>query len=337
MYIAMNRFRIRSEFEGIFEKRWKHRQSRLDQNSGFLRFKFLKTAGAAGETEYVSHSEWLDQASFDDWKTSESFGKAHTSQEPMPREAFVGPPEFRGYEVMLDEVPGHRTDFRSVAMDLKVEGLFAQESPAQREVRESHREQGLPTINVGAFEGRLLEILLRSNGSKRGVEVGTLGGYSASWLVRALPSDGHLISIEKDPKRAELARKNLERMGCSERVEIKVGAGRDVLAQLEHLKDLDFVFIDADKQNYGHYVKWALPRLRKGGLLLADNAYIWGGMHYFGCDAKTVPFDQENGLHGFDRGAFEGMSSCWEQLQKHPEFASLILPTGEGLGVAVKV
>jgi caffeoyl-CoA O-methyltransferase len=339
MYIAMNRFRIRSEFEGNFEKRWKNRQSRLDQSPGFLRFKLLKSPGIQGETEYVSHSEWLDKASFDAWRDSAAFHQAHATdnKEPMPREAYMGPPEFRGYEVQMDEVPGHRTDFRSVALDLKVEKFFAQETPLQEEVRLAHSTQGLPLINVGAFEGRILEILLRANGARFGVEVGTLGGYSASWLAKALPADGHMITIEKDPARAAKARSNLEKMGLASKVEIKIGAGREVLATLEHLKDLDFVFIDADKLNYGHYVRWALPRLRKGGLLLADNAYIWGGMHYFGQAAHQVPYPKETHLHSFDKGAFEGMSDCWEQLRTHPEFASIILPTGEGLGVAVKV
>ena len=337
MYIAMNRFRIRNSFEKAFEKRWKERKSLLDESPGFIRFKLLRGDLIDGQTEYVSHSEWLDRASFEAWMNGEGSRRAHSQGEPLPREAMMGPPEFKGYEVFLDQVPGHRTDFRSVAMDTQVETLFAQESVAQREVREAHARSGLPAINVGPFEGKILEILLRANGSKFGVEVGTLGGYSAGWLARALPADGRMISIEKDPKRAELARKNLESMGLGAKVEVKVGAGREVLATLDSLKELDFVFVDADKQNYGHYVRWALPRLRKGGLLLADNAYIWGGMHYFGKAVDQVPFATDTNLHRFDRGAFEGMSDCWEQLRSHPEYASLILPTGEGLGIAVKI
>lgn len=337
MFIAMNRFRIRPDFTAAFEKAWSERESALDQHPGFLRFRLLKSMLPAGleAIEYVSHSEWIDQPSFEAWMNGDGARRAH-AKSTVPREAYLGPPEFRGYGVALDEVPGHRTDYRSVTMDRLVETKFAHESAAQREIRESHVQMGLPPINIGAFEGRLLQILLCANGAKRGVEVGTLGGYSASWLAGALPPNGRLISLELDPKRAELARENLRRTGHADRVEVRVGDARQTLAQMADERDLDFVFIDADKASYGDYVRWAIPRLRKGGLLLADNAYIWGGMHYYGRPADQVPFKGGTGLFDFGPQEFRGMSECWKELEMHPEFASLILPTGEGLAVAVK-
>ena len=339
MFIAMNRFRIRPDFSKAFEEQWKTRESFLSENPGFMRFRLLKALLPAGleAVDYVSHSEWIDQASFEGWMNGDGSRKAHARAGGVPREAYLGPPEFRGYEILLDEVPGHRTDYRSVRMDTLVEERFSRESPAQKEIRESHARLGLPRINIGAFEGRLLEILLRSNGARRGVEIGTLGGYSTTWLARALPEGGRLVTIELDPERARIARENLEKAGVASKVEIRVGDARKVLATMEAEKDLDFVFIDADKGSYGDYARWALPRLRKGGLLLADNAYIWGGMHYYGRKPEEVPARDEGGLFDFGPQEFRGMSECWKELEMHPEFASIILPTGEGLGVGVRI
>ncbi len=338
MFIAMNRFQIRKGFEEAFEKRWRERESFLHQFDGFVRFYLLRQAAGRNSeesVEFISHSQWRDLQGFEEWMNSDQSRKAHSSAEPPPKEMFMGPPQFRGYEIVLDTVPGHRTDFRSPAMDARVERSFVNESAAQIKIRERNIEAKLPPIHIGLLEGRLIEILLRSVGAKRGVEIGTLGGYSTSWLARALPADGNIITIERDAVRADLARRNFEEAGLGRMIEVRSGDARDVLKNLEALKDLYFVFIDADKQNYGNYVKWALPRLRKGGLLIADNAYIWGGMNYFGGPDEAVKFPPK-GLHSYEMAEFKGMSDCWEQLRSHPEVASLILPTGEGLGVALK-
>lgn len=336
MFIAMNRFLIKTPHADAFEERWRKRESFLHEFPGFVRFMLLRTAPQDNEvTEFVSHSQWLSREGFEDWLQSDRSRTSH-GQSPIPREAFQGPPEFRGYAVALESSITHRTDYRSTRMDERVESAFSRESDLQKKIVERSVEAKLPPIQVGAFEGRLIEILLRSSGARRGVEIGTLGGYSTSWLARAVGPQGRIITIEKDAVRAELARENLRLAGFEENVEVRTGAARDVLKNLEDLKDLDFVFMDADKQGYGEYTRWAIPRLRKGGLLLADNAYLWGGMYYFGESEKKPPFPKE-GLHGYSADEFKGMSDCWEQLRSHPEVASLILPTGEGLGIAVKI
>ncbi len=341
MFIAMNRFRIGNGFETAFEDRWRKRESHLSEVPGFQRFLFLKSALPEGKGfEFVSHSSWRDEAAFQYWMDSGIAKKSHAQGEanPPPREMFLGPPEFRGYEVILDEGMGHRTDFRSPAMDYKVGELFAKESAEQKHLAQSNREKGLPPIHIGALEGKILEVLLHAINAKKGIEIGTLGGYSATWLLKGMQANAHLITIEKDAIRADLAREHFERLGVARNVDVRTGNALDVLKNLNNERDLDFVFIDADKQNYGRYVEWALPRLRKGGLLLADNAYIWGGMNYYGeqIAPEKIPYPKA-GLHSYSRDEFAGMSSCWDQLRAHPEFASIILPTGEGLGIAVKV
>ncbi len=136
--------------------------------------------------------------------------------------------------------------------------------------------EGIPAIQVGQSEGQMLYVLMKLIGAKRVVEVGTLVGYSAIQMARALPPDGHLYSIEFDPKHAEVARKNIERAKLSDRITVLVGPGIDVLPSLEKSGPFDAVFIDADKENYDRYGKWAAEHLRKGGLVIGDNAYLFG-------------------------------------------------------------
>jgi len=135
---------------------------------------------------------------------------------------------------------------------------------------------GIPAIQVGPSDGKLLALLLRMIGARKVVEVGTLVGYSAIHMARALGPGGQLWSIEFDPQHAEIARGNLAAAGVADRVTVLVGAGRDVLPTLVTHAPFDAVFIDADKVNYAHYGQWAIDHLRPGGLVLGDNAYLFG-------------------------------------------------------------
>ncbi len=134
----------------------------------------------------------------------------------------------------------------------------------------------IPAIQVGAAEGRLLGLLLGFVGAKRVVEVGTLVGYSTIWMARALPPDGRLWSIEAEPKHAALAREHLELAGLAERATVVEGDAVEVLASLEAHGPFCAVFLDADKGRYDVYGRWAAKNLRQGGLLLGDNAYLFG-------------------------------------------------------------
>jgi predicted O-methyltransferase YrrM len=134
-------------------------------------------------------------------------------------------------------------------------------------------EAGLPEIAVTPNQGKLLHLLALATGARRVLEIGTLGGYSAIWLGRALPPDGRLVTLEADPKHAEIARANLDRAGLTETVEIRLGAALDTLPQLaaEGEGEFDLVFIDADKANIPDYVTWALRLSHPGSLLVIDN------------------------------------------------------------------
>lgn len=136
--------------------------------------------------------------------------------------------------------------------------------------------RGLPEWQIAAEQGRLMCLLAQTIGARRILEIGTLGGYSGLWLARALPPDGKLVTIEADPRAADLAREAFRRGGVADRVELRLGAALDVLSELELDAPLDMVFIDADKDGNRSYVEWALPRMRSGGLILVDNVLVNG-------------------------------------------------------------
>lgn len=163
-------------------------------------------------------------------------------------------------------------------IDLYIERLFAPPDPALENALRRSREAGLPEINVSPNEGRLLQLLAGIAGARRILEVGTLGGYSTIHLARALPEEGVLISLELNEAHAEVARENIAQAGLGEKVEVRVGDARTLLAELveEGTGPFDLTFIDADKEGYPEYLEWSLRISRPGSLILADNA-IRGG------------------------------------------------------------
>jgi predicted O-methyltransferase YrrM len=139
---------------------------------------------------------------------------------------------------------------------------------------------GLPSIQVSPPQGKLLQLLVRLVGAKQILEFGTLGGYSAILMARALPDDGRLISLEADADYADVARKSIDAAGVGEKVEIRVGPALEALPGLEEegAGPFDFVFIDADKVNTPNYFSWARERTRPGGLIVADNVVRDGSL-----------------------------------------------------------
>jgi len=154
--------------------------------------------------------------------------------------------------------------------------LFVQEDPLLAELRAEMEARDFPLIQVPARTGQLLSILVRACGARRVLEVGALGGYSALWMASALPADGRLLTLEKEREHAELAREFIERAGRSEVIEVRVGNATDLLPAVDDQGTWDVVFLDADKERYGFYLKHAERLLRPGGLLLADNVF-WQG------------------------------------------------------------
>jgi len=132
---------------------------------------------------------------------------------------------------------------------------------------------GLPQIDVSPAQGKFLYLLARMIGARRILEIGTLGGFSTIWLARGLAEGGRLISLEAEEKHARVARENIARAGLAERVEIRLGRALETLPSIEAdgLGPFDLIFIDADKPNNPHYLRWALRLARRGALVVCDN------------------------------------------------------------------
>lgn len=133
------------------------------------------------------------------------------------------------------------------------------------------RKAGLPAIAVSPSQGKLLHLMAKAIGAKRILEIGTLGGYSTIWLARALPPDGRVITLEADPKHAEVARTNIERAGLGAIVDLRLGEALATLPKLAGERPFDLTFIDADKPSNPDYFGWALKLSRAGSLIIVDN------------------------------------------------------------------
>lgn len=145
--------------------------------------------------------------------------------------------------------------------------------PILEEAQAANVAAGLPTIDVAPNQGKLLHLLAKVAGAKKILEIGTLGGYSTTWLARALPEGGRMITLEFDAKHADVARKNIARAGLDGIVTVRLGAALDTLPLLveEGEGPFDLIFIDADKKNIPNYLAWSLKLARKGTLILVDN------------------------------------------------------------------
>lgn len=189
-------------------------------------------------------------------------------------ELVAKPSDVRVYRpVAIEARDGRTMDPRWARVDEYLEDLFTPPDAALQATLDSTDAAGLPSIQVSATQGKLLHVIARSMGARRILEIGTLAGYSAIWLARALPSGGGVITIELDPKHAEVARANLTRAGLVDRVDIRVGRAIDVLPRLvaEGVGPFDLIFIDADKVGYTDYLDWAIRLSRPGSLIIADN------------------------------------------------------------------
>ena len=218
------------------------------------------------------------------------------------------------------------TAYRTAPLLDFVTRTVAREDAALRAIRETTEAKGLPAISIGPDEGRILHFLAAACGARRIVEVGTLAGYSACWLAKALPDGGMLHTVEFDPKHARVAKENIAGAGLAAKVTVHTGAGMDVLPTLERHGPFDLVFIDADKTGYADYARWAARNVRPGGLVICDNAYLFGSLH-----RDDLPEGHD------DKPKVAPMRAALATLADEALFASCaMLPTGEGMAVAVR-
>jgi predicted O-methyltransferase YrrM len=197
-------------------------------------------------------------------------------------------------------------------IDAYIESLFTPPDAVLSQNLADAEAAGLPPINVSPNQGRLLYLLAKIVSAKRVLEVGTLGGYSTTWLARALPADGLLVTLELDPKHAAVARRSLERAPLAPTIDLRVGPAADSLRDLigAATAPFDLIFLDANKSGYVEYLDLAMQLSRPGTLILADNVI----RHGLVMDAH--PADPND----------EGAKAYNDAIASDPRLESLILP-----------
>ena len=197
--------------------------------------------------------------------------------------------------------------------------LFVKEDEVLASIDKKLAKRGLPLISVPKEVGYTLYWLVRLVQPKRILEIGTLGGYSTIWLARALPEQGKLISIERKEEHRRLALENIIEAGLSSKVEIVIGNASDVLQMLLKKEErFDFFFIDADKVNYVEYLEKAIQLAQPGAVIAMDNLFLSGRI-WDDNDQNPAP---------------QAVRKVNQKLASDPRLESLLLPIGDGLGLA---
>ncbi|MGV0749813.1 O-methyltransferase [Mycolicibacter minnesotensis] len=204
----------------------------------------------------------------------------------------------------MTEKPTHRD------VDALLDNLFAGEDPALTAALVASDEAGLPPIAVSVQQGKFLNLLATAARATRILEIGTLGGYSTIWLARAVGPAGSVVTLEYEPRHAEVARGNLDRAGVGDRVQILVGAALDTLPTLTG-EPFDLVFIDADKENNVGYLNWAVQLCRPGSVIVVDNVIREGAI----LDPRS------------DDATARGSRDVLELMGTHPRLRSAALQT----------
>jgi caffeoyl-CoA O-methyltransferase len=215
-------------------------------------------------------------------------------------------------------VTGHNDD----ALIHYLRSLFAPEDDLLRAIRAEIDARGLPRITIQPEEAQVLQLLLKAIGARRVVEIGTMVGYSATWIARSLPPDGCLITIEHDPDRAEIALEFFKKAGVDGRIDLRIGPAFDVLASLAADAPYVAVFIDANKVDYPAYLTWAVDHIRVGGLILGHNALMGG--------AVAEPSRRSDRL-------VKGVLAFNQQIAGDPHLHGAIIPIGDGIAAALKI
>jgi caffeoyl-CoA O-methyltransferase len=203
-----------------------------------------------------------------------------------------------------------------------IQSLFAPEDEPLSKVFSTLRMDEAH-MQISPIEGKTLHTLVKMIGAKKIVEIGSLAGYSAIWMARALPEDGKLYAIDLDYKKEDRILKNAADCGVADKISLTIGKANEELPGINKYGPFDMVFIDADKGGYVDYLNWAEKNVRKGGLIVGDNTFLFGAV--YGDNARGIAPE-----------TIEVMKEFNERLANPEKYTSIILPTAEGMTVAVK-
>ena len=183
---------------------------------------------------------------------------------------------------------------------------------------------GLEVMSISGAEARILQFLIRGFGVRTVVEFGTFLGYSALAMAKALPSDGLVVTVEKDPKHHAWAAETFKASPEGRKVVSLCGDAHDLMIEIEARGPYDLAFVDADKSGYTNYLDWCEKNVRCGGLIVGDNTFLWGAL--WSEPEHQIPNVEVQAMGEFNR-----------RLSDPTRYNSILIPTREGMTVAQKL
>lgn len=200
--------------------------------------------------------------------------------------------------------------------------LFAPEDDLLKQLPDDAKAEGIPLINISPDQGKFMQVLMHAVQAKNAIEVGSLFGYSSIWIARALPPGGKLYTLELNPKHANATRRNVERAGLRDKVEVVEGDARQTLNGLTAHAPFDFAFVDAEKIEYIDYFEKVMALLRPGAIIIGDNASAQGNAWNPNPSASERNF--VNPIRAFN-----------QRMATDPRLSSLLVPISDGMCVGV--
>lgn len=208
---------------------------------------------------------------------------------------------------------------------LYLDETFGHEDSLLLSLKKEAEEEGVSSMQISPHEGRILQILVKMSKSRKIVEIGSLYGYSTVYMARALPENGRIFTCDISEKRHQTTKRILKSSPEYHKIQWITGTALETLKTIETQGPFDMIFIDADKASYGHYLDWAEKHLRTGGVVAADNTFLFGAV--FGESVRDEEYSDK---------ALEVMESFNKRLSQSDLWTGALIPTSEGLTVAIK-
>ena len=213
---------------------------------------------------------------------------------------------------------------KKTAQNLYLRETFSKEDDTLKNIRKYSEKKNVGHMQISSYEGGILQFLCKAFHVKTVVEIGTLYGYSTLMMARALPLDGQIFTLDIDKNRQEKAKTLIQNDPASQKIHFITGPAKETLKTLESKTPFDMVFIDADKAAYMDYLRWSNKNLKSGGLLAADNTFLFGAVY-------GEPERKQ------DEKTLKVMKQFNKEVAQSECYTSTLIPTTEGLTVGIKL